>query len=147
MTALVPDLKLMHFIKPTVDTPFHIDYSWWGKHDLDINIELLAHLCPTHREVYRQQKVGTEIDWIDWVTGEVQRVAGLQYVITTHCSKEPDYITHAATLVEAIFRVFLVNSNTSLTPEQLADKIEQPALQILKVLAGRTVHKGLRPTR
>ncbi|HEY89442.1 MAG TPA: hypothetical protein G4N98_06890 [Thermoflexia bacterium] len=147
MVALVPDLKLMHFIKPTVDTPFHIDYSWWDKHALDINIELLAHLCPTHREVYQQQQTGAEIDWIDWVTGEVQKVAGLQYVITTHCSQEPGYITHAATLVGTIFRVFLANGNTPLTPEQLAGKIEYPAGQILRVLAGRKVRKGLRPTR
>ena len=147
MAALTPDFNLMCFIKPTVETPFHIDYSWWDKHDLDINIELLAHLCPAHREAYRGQPGGEEIDWIDWVTGEVQRVAGFQYIITTHCSQEPQYITRAATLLEAIFRVFLANGNIPLTPEQLAVEVGRPALQVLKVLAGRKVQKGLCPTR
>lgn len=147
MVALQPDFKLLHFIKPTLDTPFHIDYSWWDKHDLDINIELLTHLCLEHREAYKGKPVGGKIDWIDWVTGEVERVDGFQYVITTHCSKEPDYITEAATLVEAVFRVFLTNSNNPLTPVQLADKVARPAEQILRVLSGRKVQKGIRPIR
>ncbi|MEA3308822.1 MAG: hypothetical protein U9Q70_04835 [Chloroflexota bacterium] len=147
MAALVPDFKLMHFIKPTVETPFHIDYSWWDKQGLDVNVELFTHLCPVHREAYRGQKGSEEIDWIDWITGEVQRVAGFQYVITTHCSQEPQYIARAATLLEAIFRVFLANGNIALTPEQLSAEVGRPAEQILRVLAGRKVQKGLRPTR
>jgi hypothetical protein len=145
MATLPADLKLTRFIKPTVDTPFHIDYMWWDKRDLDINIELLSHLCAEHKEAYRGKRVGEQIDWIDWQTGEVQQVDGLQYVINTHCSKQPNYISQASTLVEAVFRVFLSNSNEPLTPQQLSMRVGYQPKEILRVFSGRRAQKGIRP--
>ncbi len=145
MATLPTNPKLTRFIKPTVDTPFHIDYAWWEKRGLDINVELLSHLCPEHREAYHGQRVGEQIDWIDWKTGEVEQVDGLQYIINTHCSKEPNYVSRTATLVEAVFRVFLSNSNESLTPQQLSMRVGYRPKEILRVLSGRRVQKGLRP--
>ena len=145
MATLPPDPTLTRFIKPTLDTSFHIDYDWWDRQKLDRNIELLSHLCPEHREAYRGQWMGETIDWIDWSTGEVRPVEGLQYIIRVHCSKEPDYIAEASTLIEALFRVFLSNGNQPLTPRQLAVAVGYPPEQILRVIAGRQVRKGLRP--
>ena len=145
MATLPPDPALARFIKPTLDTPFHIDYEWWTKHGLDLNVRLMEHLCLEHREIYAGQRVGERIDWIDWDTGEVHPVDGLQYIITTHCSKLPGYIMQAPTLVEAIFRAFLSNHNQPLTPRALASLIGQPPDRILRVLSGRIVRKGLRP--
>ena len=145
MPTLPPVPALARFIKPTLDTPFHIDYSWWEEQRLDLNVQLLQHLTPDLREVYAGQRVDDKIDLVDWATGEVQQVEGLQYLITTRCSKVPGYIMQAPTLVEAIFRAFLSNGNQPLTPRALAPLVGHPPEQVLRVLAGRIVRKGLRP--
>ncbi len=145
MATLPPNPALAQFIKPTLDTPFHIDFEWWRKQGLDFNVELLAHLCPEHRAAYAGQRVGEKIDWIDWKTGEVKQVDGLHYVITTHCSKQPGYLTQASTLLAALFRVFLSNGNQPLTCRQLSTLVGHLPEQVLGVLAGRVVKKGLRP--
>jgi hypothetical protein len=145
MATLPPNPALTRFIKPTLDTPFYVDYGWWEQRGLDLNIKLLSHLCPEHREAYAGQTVGDKIDWIDWDTGAVRPVDGLQYVITTHCSKQPGYVVQAPTLIEAIFRAFLSNANQPLTPRALAPLVGHRPEQILRVLAGRNVQLGLRP--
>lgn len=145
MPTLPPVPALARFVKPTLDTPFHIDYSWWDEQGLDFNVQLLQHLSPELREVYTGQRIGEKIDLIEWDTGEVRQVEGLQYLITTRCSKEPGYILRAPTLLEAIFRAFLSNGNHPLSPRALAPLVGHPPEQVLRVLAGMTVRKGLRP--
>ena len=145
MAVLPPDPALAQFIKPTLDTPFHIDYAWWEKQGLDVNVKLVSHLCPEHREAFSGQSMDEKIDWIDWATGEVTRVDGLQYVITSHCSKQPGYLLQAPTLIEGIFRALLVNANKPLTPRRLAPMVGHQPDQVLRVLASRTVRLGLRP--
>ncbi len=145
MVALPPDPALTQFIKPTLDTPFHIDFDWWEQEGLDVNIKLVSHLCPEHREAFEGQPMGDEIDWVDWETGEVRPVDGLQYVITTHCSQQPGYVLQAPTLIEAVFRAFLSNANQPLTSRKLAPLVGHRPEQVLRVLAGRTVRLGLRP--
>lgn len=145
MTVLPPDPALSRFVKPTVDTPFHIDYQWWEKQGLDLNVQLQAHLCAEHREAFQGQRVGDKIDWIDLETCEVKQVDGLQYIISTHCSNVPGYIMQAPTLVEAVFRVFLSNGNRPMTPKALAPLVGQRPEQILNVLSGHSARRGLRP--
>jgi len=145
MPTLPPVPALARFIKPTLDTPFHIDYNWWAEQGLDLNVQLLQHLSPELREVYTGQRLGDKIDLIDWDTGEVRQVEGLQYLIETRCSKEPGYIMQAPTLLEAIFRAFLSSGNRPLTPRALAPLVGHTSEQVLRVLSGRTVRKGLRP--
>ena len=145
MTTFSPDPHLAHLIKPTIDTPFHIDYSWWDDQGLDLNVQLMAHLTPDLQEIYAGQRVGEKIDLIDWDTGEVQQVEGLQYLIATRCSKEPGYIMQAPTLVEAVFRVFLSNGNRPMSPRTLSPMVGQQPEKILRVLSGPHVRRGLRP--
>ena len=145
MAILPPDPALTRFIKPTLDTPFHIDHGWWERHGLDYNVELLSHLCPEHHAAYGGRPLMEVIDWVDWVTGEVKQVEGLQYVIRTHCSQQAGYMAQAATLVKAVFRVFLSNDNQPLTPSQLSPLVSCLPEHILRVLSGRQARKGLRP--
>ncbi len=145
MPILPPVPALARFIKPTLDTPFHIDYSWWEEQGLDFNVQLLQHLSPDLRELYAGQRIAEKIDLINWDTGEVVQVEGLQYLITTRCSKDPDYVMQAPTLLEAIFRVFLSNGNRPLSPRALAPLVGYSPEQVLRVLAGPVVRKGLRP--
>jgi hypothetical protein len=145
MVKLSPDPELLQFIKPTVDTPFHIDYDWLEQQGVDVNILLLAHLCSEHRDAYQGQQVNEAIDWVDWETGEVRQVDGLQYIIATHCSQQSGYVTKAPTLLEAVFRVFLGNGNRPLTPTRLASLVGHSANRVLRVLSTTNARKGVRP--
>ena len=141
-----PALKT--FVKPTVDTPFHIDYSWWEREGLDIGVELRSHLCREHKEAFGQSMdADAKIDWIDERTGEVQRVNGLQHVLHIHCSKEPDYISDDLPLVDAVFRVFLVEGNKPLSAKELSSITGRSAKMIVRTLGGRQTYKGILPAR
>jgi hypothetical protein len=142
--AVVPP-SLPKLVKPTTDTPFHIDYGWWDKQGIQIGVELRAHLCPEHQSIFGELFDTEQIDWIDPRTGEVTRVDGLQHVLQIHCSQQPDYINENLSLVDAVFRVFLANGNKPLTAEELSQLIGRPAEKILHTLSGIRVYKGVRP--
>lgn len=134
-------------IKPSLKTPFHIDFAWWERESRELRIYLLAHLCAEHRLQFESIAETELIDWVDPETGEVQQVDGLQHVLRTHCSQQPGYLEEHTSLVDAIFRVFLANGNQPLTPVELADRIGRAGQgqTILKTLSGARVYKGLRP--
>jgi hypothetical protein len=132
-------------IKPTLDTPFHIDYGWWERKGLHIGVELHAHLCQEHRAVFGEHFDMGKIDWVDEKTGEVKRVDGIQHVLQVHCSKQPDYINADLSLVDVVFRVFLANGNRPLTCKELSAIVGQLPERILRTLSGRRVYKGIRP--
>lgn len=135
------------FVKPTLETRFHVDYEWWERAGRDLRVYLQSHLCPHHREVFAEYDGDQIVDWVDPVTAEVTRVNGLQHALRAHCSREPDYITEHTSLVDAVFRVFLANNNQPLTALELAEAIGRPddANTVLRTLSGARVYKGLRP--
>lgn len=132
-------------IKPTINTKFHIDFSWWERADRELDVYLRSQMCPEHQVMYSNLDANTMVDHVDEATGEVTQVVGIQHVLITHCSKQPDYLTHPSTLVNAVFRVFLANGNTPLTPEELAQRTGRSPLMILRTLSGPRVYKGIRP--
>jgi hypothetical protein len=134
-------------VKPTLDTPFHIDYDWWKRKGLQINVELRAHLCQEHQAVFSDHFDTAEIDWVDKKTGEVTKVDGLQHVLQVHCSKQPGYINDDLSLVDAVFRVFLANGNEPLTSQELSAITGRPAERILNTISGLRVYQGIRPVR
>jgi hypothetical protein len=140
-----PSLPTM--VKPTLDTPFHIDYGWWERKGLHIGVELRIHLCQEHRAVFSEHFDTEKLDWVNEKTGEVTQVDGLQHVLQVHCSKQPGYINEHLSLVDAIFRVFLANGNTPLTCRELSSIIGHPPKKILRTLAGRQIYKGIRPAQ
>jgi len=139
------DPKPFSLIKPTLETPFHIDFDWFKEHDGNWRVFLLNCLCPAHQEIYKNQNEDGMIDWIDPETAEVKRVDGLQSTLMSHCAKEPGFVTTNTAMVDAIFRVFLSNGNHPMTPVELSDKIGKPADTILKTISGLQVYKGIRP--
>lgn len=142
-TTVVPSLPTL--VKPTLDTPFHVDYEWWERQGLHIGVELRAHLCQEHRTVFAEHFDTEKIDWVDEQTGEVTQVDGLQHVLQVHCSKQPDYINEHLSLVDAVFRVFLANGNAPKTCRELGNAIGQPPEKVLRTLSGQQVYKGIRP--
>ena len=139
--------KPSRLIRPTLDTPFHIDYEWWNKADRNLRVYLRSHLCAEHRAIYNDSASPDveEIDWVDSQTAEVKRVDGMLLQMRTHCARQSDYITEHTSIVDAAFRVFLVNDNQPLSPRQLAEQIDRDPDRILKTLGGKEVHQGLRP--
>jgi hypothetical protein len=132
-------------IRPTLDTPWHIDYRWWDKEGRDLRVYLRSHLCLEHQAIFQSHLGLEEMDWVDPDTGEVRRVDGLQHTLRTHCSQQPEYLTSRTPLVDAVFRVFLANGNAPLTARELADRLSRNPDTILQTLSGMRVYKGLRP--
>lgn len=132
-------------VKPTLDTPFRIDFEWWKSHDHNWRVFLQSFLCEEHQKVFADQTGEVWIDWIDPQTAEVQHVDGLQHILITHCARQPDFVNTNTTLVYAVFRVLLANGNKATTPNELSKLIGKQPEIILRTLSGPTVYQGIRP--
>jgi len=141
----VTEIKRLSLVKPTIKTRFHIDYDWWQQNDRDWRVYLRSFLCPEHQQAYAQMDLFDQVDWVDPETAEVQRVDGLQNVLITHCARQASFISQHSTLVDSVFRIFLANGNTPLSPEELAAQLGRDPTTILRTLTGPRTYKGLRP--
>jgi hypothetical protein len=130
--------------KPTLDTKFHIDFSWWEKSSEDLRTYLLSHLLPEQRDRLSQNDEDRRVDYIDPETGEVMQLDELGLAIQI-AAEEADFINPHTSLVDSIFRVFLANGNLAMTPRELADNTGRSATTILKTLSGGQIYKGIRP--
>jgi len=139
------DAARFSLVKPTIDTPFHIDFEWWQQNDNNWRVFLLGQQCPTHQLVSADQAENVVIDFVDPVTAEVKKVDGLLHTLLTHCSKQDDFISSSSSMTSTVFRIFLANNNQPLTPAQISKMISRPAATILATLSGPTVYKGIRP--
>ncbi len=135
-----------NLVRPTLETPFYIDYEWWARSSRDLELYMTEHLCDTHRQELTAAKSATNgLDWIDPETGQVRQVDAVNYALLTHCSLQPDYITERTSLVDAVFRALLASGNRPMTPVELADRTHRSADTILRTLSGEKIYRGLRP--
>jgi hypothetical protein len=141
----VPELKRFSLVRPTLQTRYHIDFGWWSANDRNWRVDLHGFLCPDHQEAFAEMDGEDKVDWVDPETAEVQQVDGLQHVLISHCAKEPSFITEHTSVVEGVFRTFLANGNTPLTPVELSEHLGKSPETILGTLSGQRVYKGLRP--
>lgn len=139
--------KTFSLIRPTVETPYHIDFDWWKEHDNNWHVFLISCLCAEHQAAFQNQGEDVLIDWVDPVTAEIRQVDGIQTTLMNHCVKEPGFLTANTAMIDAIFRVFLSNGNHPMSPLELSDKIGKSADTILKTISGFQVYKGIRPAR
>ncbi len=135
----------MSLLKPNLQTSFHIDFAWWEQNDRDWHVYLRSLLCADHQQILADMQEGTLIDWIDPQTAEVKPVDGIQHALMSHCALLPDFVTPHTTLVEAVFRIFLVSGNQPMSATALSEKLNRPAETILRTLTGTRVYRGLRP--
>lgn len=133
------------YIKPTLNTKFHIDFEWWQKTKQALKIDLSSHACADVQEQYEAQAQKT-FDWIDPDTGQVFNIDLMWYLVHTHCSQQPDFIDSRMPLTTAIFCLFIANDNIPLTPVEMYERLQKktPDL-ILRTIGGRNVYKGIRP--
>jgi hypothetical protein len=146
ITALTSE-AIMSLLKPTTKTPFHIDFDWWQQHDRDWKVYLRSLLCVEHQEIFANVEEGQSIDWVDPETAEVKVVDGIQHTLMSHCARQPDFVNEHTALVEAVFRLLLVNGNQPMSAEDFAVRLNRPAATILTTLTGQRVYKGLRPVQ
>lgn len=143
---MLVERKRFSLVKPSVDTPFHIDFDWWKKNERDWHVYLRSLLCAEHQETFGEMDEGQTIDWIDPVTAEVKPVDGIQNALMTHCVRQPEFLTSQTALVEAVFRLFLTNGNHPMTSSELGARLKRPPETILRTLASARVYKGIRPS-
>lgn len=137
----------MSLVKPNLQTRFHIDFDWWKQNENDWRIHLSSLLCPEHQALFAEMKDDALIDFVDPETAEVRPMDGLQQTILSHCAHQPDFVTSQTQLVEGVFRAFLANGNSPLTPTELSELLGRPANTILVTISGPRVYKGIRPAR
>ncbi len=142
---MMTELKRPSLLKPTVQTPFHIDFQWWKQNERDWHVFLRSLLCPEHQAAFANYEEGQLIDWVDPVSAEVKSVDGIEHALMSHCALQPDFVNERTALVEAVFRLFLVNGNSPMSAEDLSARLHRPADTILRTLAGPRVYRGLRP--
>jgi hypothetical protein len=139
------EVKRFSLVKPTTQTPFHIDFDWWKHQEKNWRVYLYSYLCPEHQSVFANSSDSTWIDWIDPDTAEIIQVDGLQNVLMNHCAKQAGFLTLNTSLVDSVFRVLLAHGNNPLSTAQLGEIIGRPAETILRTLSGTVVYKGIRP--
>lgn len=134
----------MSLLKPSIKTPFHIDFEWWKQNERDWHVFLTSLLCTEHQEAFLNTEEGRMVDWVDPQTAEVKLVDGIQHALMSHCALQPEFFNPQTALVEAVFRIFLVNGNIPMSAEDLAKKLNRPADTILRTISGPRVYRGLR---
>ena len=135
----------MSLIKPSVKTPFHIDFDWWKQNERDWHVFLRSLLCTEHQEAFAEVEEGQMIDWVDEKTAEVRLVDGVQHTLMSHCDLQAGFTDERTALVEAVFRIFLVNGNAPMSPDDISKRLNRPADTILRTLTGPRIYRGLRP--
>lgn len=133
------------WVRPTVDTKFHIDFEWWDQEGRNFRVHLLSHLCQECQERYRSYREAELVDWIDADTAEVTQVDGLWHSLRTCCSLKPDYVDERTPLATAVFRTFLANGNRPLSPVELQERLHRPADTILRTIGGFQIYHGVKP--
>jgi hypothetical protein len=139
------ETKRFSLVKPTTTTPFHVDFEWWKQHDNNWKVYLHGCLCKEHQELFKDIDNSALIDIIDPSSAEIHQVDAIQQVLISHCARQPEFITEHTTLVDTVFRVFMANGNTAMSPTDLGLQTHRPPETILKTLAGPVVYKGIRP--
>ena len=137
--------KRISLVKPTLNTPYHIDFDWWKQNDQEWRVHLRSCLPPEYQQAFADADT-EEVDWVDPETAEVQKVDGLQHVLINYAAETPDFITSQTSMIESIFRLLLANGNSPMTAEELGERLRRPPLTILRTISGIRVYKGIRPS-
>jgi len=135
----------MKLFRPTENTRFHIDYSWFDRNGQDVKVLIFKCLTPEQQERLQDSENEARYDYIDETTAEVTPVDPVLHTLRTQNAQDVNFITSHTPVVEAAFRVFLINNNQPMTPMELAARMGRKPTEILAQLGGRSVYNGIRP--
>ncbi|MGB0386476.1 MAG: hypothetical protein ACPGWR_16820 [Ardenticatenaceae bacterium] len=131
-------------MRPTVDTQFQIEWSWFEQNKLDEHSVVRNQLNYKWRQRFDNGLEVQEVDYIDPETGEVFRMNNLHEAILAECQWEPDYITRDMPLSQSILRLFLANNNQPMSVVEMARRLERHDSQaILRVLINSEIQNGI----
>ncbi|MBI2939898.1 MAG: hypothetical protein HYY04_05615 [Chloroflexi bacterium] len=110
-------------------TRYFIDLQWYTQNNRSFQAMAQQRLCPACKA-----KLGTEVQervpTVDPKTGRVVfEMRNVPYasnpmtVVRSCCSKERSYVTAETPVAEALFRVFLANSNQPISAEQIREQL------------------------
>jgi len=139
------DINRMSLIKPSINTPFHIDFDWWKEKDQNWRVDLRGLLCTEHQKTLNSFPENQMIDWVDPETAEIKQMDGLQHIVSSHCALQDDFLTDHTTLVDAVFRTLMSNGNKPTSAEEFGIFLKRSPDIILRTLVGSRVYKGIRP--
>ena len=137
--------KRHSLVKPTVQTPYHIDFDWWQQNGQDWRVYLRSYLAPEDQLTYANLTEDSPIDLVDPESGEVSQVDALQHILISRYANRSDFISRNTSITEAIFRLFLVNGNLPLSVAEISERIGRAPHTILQMLSSPRIYKGLRP--
>lgn len=133
-------------VKPTIETPFHIDFVWWSKNDSEWQVHLRSLLSKEEQEKYADVIDGDVlVDFVDPETAEVQQVDGLQHILITEIAQQEDFLNEHTALVEAVFRLFLKFGNSPMSIQEVGERLNRDPKPILRTFSGSRVYRGIRP--
>lgn len=154
-------MEVRFLIADEEKTKYYIDTSWYDQNDHSFRVIAQARLCQSCKK-----KLGTEtqerVPTIDRRTGRVVfELRSVPFadnpmsVIRSDCSKQRDFITTETPVTEAIFRIFLANSNQPMEVQRLREELsnyislsERPhnyAPELLERIIRADTYYGLRP--
>lgn len=132
--------------RPTIDTKFHIDHEWWQTSGRNFRLYLLEQLCDECRQRFDTHRETETVDWVNPDTGEVVEADALIQCLKRMCAQQADFIDPRVPLTAAVFRLFLINDNTPLSPREMHETITWKTPEtLLSTLGGRTTYLGIRP--
>jgi hypothetical protein len=134
----------MKLFRPTENTKFHIDYTWFETNGQDVRVLIYKCLTPEQQERLGDPRESVTYDYVDEQLGEVERVDRMVHLLRTENSDDPNFITARTPVFEAAFRMFLLNHNKPLTALELSNKMSRKPAEVLAQLSGRTVYNGIR---
>lgn len=137
--------KRFRLVKPTLQTPFHIDFEWWSKNDRNWQVYLRSYLSEEDQTVVAGEEDDQLIDIVDIETAEIHRVDALQHLLITRYASRDDFITSSTTVTELIFRLLLANGNAPYTAVELGERLGKDPNMVLRMLSGLRIYKGIRP--
>ncbi len=139
-------VKLTRIARPTPETRFHVDWSWFERNNINAEKVVRDQLTPKVAGRFSPDDAVEMVDYIDPQTGEVTQIDALREAIMSECQWEPLYLTGDIPLVQAVLRVFLANNNQPLNVVELAQRLERfDSDSILRVLTTGGVQMGIVP--
>jgi hypothetical protein len=110
-------------------------------------VAVRGQLCKECQDRFPDHRNTEAVDWVDPDTAEVVRGDALIQCLRSECSQKADFIGRSNPAVTNVFRIFLLNGNQPLSPNEMAKQMPWVGADvILKTLASGTVYMGIRPT-
>jgi len=125
-----------------VNTPFHIDLSWWESRGRNLG-RFLSEILGDKKPALNG---GEPLDYIDPETAEIHQLDPRWVHVLVHRARKPDYITSATPLTNAMLRALIENLNEPMTAVELYRRINRASPDtLLRVLRTARVQYGIVP--